>query len=165
MGHKFGYYSIPLPLDEVWNRTLTFWTNNRGKIKDQQFENNNFFRTLAIQRGISATSYGETYQMNFGYNPKESITYVSVEISLSLGYGMAWLKPQGIMKKWALEIGTSPMKLVRSADKKFYEILNDIKNSSIQPQVSSLKKYCHNCGYENQISDNYCKQCGTKLIN
>ena len=163
MGHKFGYYSILLPLDEVWNRTLTFWRNNGGKIKDQQFASNNFFRTLVIQRGLSVTSYGETYQMNFGYNPKDSMTYVSVEVSLTFGYGMAWLKPQGIMKKWALEIGTAPMKLVRTVDKKFYEILNDIQNTSIQPQINSSNKYCPNCGNENKISDNFCKQCGTKL--
>jgi len=68
------------------------------------------------------------------------------------------------MKKWALEVGIPPMKLVRSIDNKFYEILTDIKKAYIQEQTASSKKYCHLCGSENSVSDNFCKQCGTKLV-
>lgn len=164
MGHKFGYYTMSLPLNDVWNRTLAFWEDNGGKIKDQQFTGNEFFRTMEVKRGFSMTSNGETYQMNFGFNPKDSMTYVSIEVSLSFGYTVQWLKPQGMMKKWALEVGTPPMKLVRDIDKNFYEILTDIKNTSSQHQNNSVKKYCHSCGNENSGSDNFCKQCGTKLI-
>lgn len=101
--------------------------------------------------------------MNFGFNPNNSMTYISVEVTLAFGYGMQWLKPQGIMKKWALEIGTTPMKLVRNVDNDFYEILNNIRDLLIQPQLDSSKTYCPNCGKENKISDNFCKKCGRKL--
>jgi len=108
-------------------------------------------------------SNGETYQMNFGYNPKDSMTYVSVEVSLSFGYGMQWLKPQKIMKRWAHKIGTPPMNLVRNVDNGFYEILTEIRNKSVSPQIDSSKKYCPNCGKENKISDKFCTQCGTNF--
>ena len=90
MGHKFGYYYINLPLDEVWNRTLGFWENKRGKINDQKIMSNNLFYSLEIQRGLSMTSNGEKYQMNFGFNFKDNTTYVSVEVSLAFGNGMQW---------------------------------------------------------------------------
>ncbi len=90
MGHKFGYYSINLPLDEVWNRTLGFWENKRGKIKDQKIMSNNLFCSLEIRRGFSMTSNGEKYQMNFGFNLQDNMTYVSVEVSLAFGNGMQW---------------------------------------------------------------------------
>ncbi len=109
------------------------------------------------------TSNGELYQMNFGYNPKDSMTYVSVEVSLSFGYGMQWRKPQGIMKRWANKIGTPPMSLVRTVDDRFYEILTEIRNISGQPQIESPKIYCPNCGKDNKASDKFCTQCGTSL--
>jgi hypothetical protein len=112
---------------------------------------------------MSMTSNGETYQMNFGYNPKDSMTYVNVEVSLSFGYGMQWRKPQRIMKRWANRIGTLPMNLVRTVDNNFYNILTEIKNISSQPQNESPKKYCPDCGKENKISDKFCVRCGTSL--
>jgi len=98
MGHKFGYYSISLPLDEVWNRTLVFWEKNGGKIKDQQFTNNKHFRTMEIQRGFSMTSNGESYQMNFGFNQKDSSTYVSVGNKFSF-----WLWNAMVKATWCYE--------------------------------------------------------------
>ncbi len=167
MGNKFGYYVISRALNDVWNDTLSFWGRNAGKIKDQQFGSNDLFRTIVVKNDISMMSYGETYAMNFGFNPKDSMTYVSVEVSLSFGYGMQWLKPQGTMKKWALEIGAPPMKLVRNADKKFFDILTGIQTmqiASIQKSTDTNNRYCHQCGGENTLSDNFCKDCGTKLI-
>jgi hypothetical protein len=113
---------------------------------------------------MSMTSNGEIYQINFGYNPKDSMTYVSVEVSLAFGYGVQWRKPQKIMKRWAHMMGTPPMNLVRNIDNRFYEILNEIRNESRQPQIDSSKKYCPNCGKENKISDKFCIQCGSSLV-
>lgn len=163
MGHKFGYYEIKLSLDEIWKRTLSFWERNGGHIKDQHYASNGLYGLLEVKRDISAMSYGETYRMNFGFRQTESMTYVSVEVSLAFGYGMQWLKPQKIMKNWALEIGTTPQKLTREVDKEFFNILTDIQNIPLQQSIDPSKKYCHQCGKENKFENNYCKHCGTKL--
>jgi hypothetical protein len=109
------------------------------------------------------TSNGETYQINFGFNLKDFMTYISVEVRLAFGYGIQWAKPQKIMKRWAHMIGIPPMKLVRNIDNRFYEILSEIRTISAQHQTILPKNYCPNCGIENKISDKFCHQCGTKL--
>ncbi|MFW9951789.1 MAG: hypothetical protein ACFFKA_16860, partial [Candidatus Thorarchaeota archaeon] len=79
MGHKFGYYVIKLPLEEVWNRTIAFWAYNNGIVKEEEgVSPNNLIRKLVLNHGVSMTSWGETYIMNFTYNPNDSQTYVSV---------------------------------------------------------------------------------------
>jgi len=88
MGHKFGYYSLKMPLEEVLNRTQSFWATNSGKITSQTKSPNSLIYTLLIQRDISMMSYGEKYTMKIGFNPVEETTYVSVEVALSMGYGM-----------------------------------------------------------------------------
>ena len=143
MGHKFGYYAIKISLDEIWRKTLSFWERNGGKIKDQYFISNQLYGRLEVKRDISAMSYGETYKMNFGFSQNELITYVSVEVSLAFGYGMQWLKPQKIMKNWALEIGITPLKLTREVDEGFFNLLRNIKNISLQQSSDLLKKYCY----------------------
>ncbi len=50
---------------------------------------------------------GETYKMKLGFNPKDSKTYVSIEISLSWGSGLQWKKPKKLMAKWAQERGVT----------------------------------------------------------
>jgi len=49
--------------------------------------------------------------MQFGYNPSEKQTYVSIEIKFSLiGRGFICLVPQNFMKSWAIEIGIESIK-------------------------------------------------------
>ncbi len=164
MGHKFGFYKVNLPLENVLERTLNFWKENRGSITQKQQSENNLFYNLVIKRDISAMSYGETYIMNIGYNPQEAVTYVSVEVSLQFGYGMQWLKPQGIMKKWALEIGCSPMKLIRSQDPSYLNTFRGIKAIDWIQSTQESITYCPQCGQPNEKSSSYCKKCGSKLV-
>lgn len=58
------------------------------------------------------------------------MTYVSVEISLIWGDGLHWRKAKSLMKKWAQLMGIPPMKLVKSLDKKYSELLTDLSNIS-----------------------------------
>ena len=108
-------------------------------------------------------SYGETYTMKIGYNPDNKTTYVSVEVSLSFGYGMQWLKPQGIMKQWALELGTMSMKLERNIDPNFIKMFEEIQNIAPPARVQEPIIYCPSCGKKNIQINIYCQECGTKL--
>ncbi len=146
MGHKFGYYSLEMSLEEVLNRTHSFWANNSGKINSQTKSPNSLIYTLIIQRDISMMSYGETYTMKIGYNPDNATTYVSVEVSLSFGYGMQWLKPQGVIKRWALELGTNPMKLERTIAPNYIKMFAEIQNMPPQAGVQEPIIYCPSCG-------------------
>ena len=165
MGHKFGFYKINAPLEGVLERTLNFWRDNKGSIIENQETENNLFHMLKIKRDISAMSYGETYLMNIGYNPQETTTYVSVEVSLQFGYGMQWLKPQGIMKKWAVEMGCNPMKLIRNQDPEFITMFRTIKKMDWLNTQKENIVYCPNCGQQNDKSSNFCKKCGSKIVN
>ncbi len=128
MGKKYCFYILPLPLDEVWDRTLGFWGGNQGTVKDQQISTNNIFRMLTIKHNATAISWGETYKMTLGFNQKDSMTYVSIEISLSWGGGLQWQKPKKLMAKWAQDMGVSSVKLVKKIDKKISETLINLSN-------------------------------------
>jgi len=102
--------------------------------------------------------------MKIGYNPVNETTYVSVEVALSMGYGMQWLKPQGVMKRWALEFGTTPMKLERTIAPQFIKIFNEIENTP--PHSSSIEEastFCGSCGKKNIRNNTFCQECETKL--
>lgn len=164
MGHKFGYYALKMPLEDVLSRTHSFWATNSGKINSQTKLPNSLLYTLLIQRDISMMSYGEKYTMKIGYSLVNETTYVSVEVALSMGYGMQWLKPQGLMKRWALELGTTPMKLERTIAPQFIKIFNEIENAP--PHSSSIEEastFCGSCGKENNRNNTFCQECGAKL--
>lgn len=56
---------------------------------------------------------GETYEMIFGYNPYDNTTYVSAFVKYSnFGKDIPSKVPKDMMKKWAYEMGITPMKLV-----------------------------------------------------
>ncbi|NVM18649.1 MAG: zinc ribbon domain-containing protein [Candidatus Lokiarchaeota archaeon] len=163
MGHKYGYYSLKMPLEEVLSRTHSFWATNSGTINSQTTTPNKLIYTLNIKRDISMMSYGETYTMKIGYNPDNETTYVSVEVSLSFGYGMQWLKPQGKMKQWALDLGTTPMKLERTIAPNFVKMFEDIQNMAPYTRVQEATMFCPSCGKINSRENTYCQECGTKL--
>ena len=108
-------------------------------------------------------SYGEKYTIKIGYNPDNETTYVSVEVALSFGYGMQWLKPQGVIKRWALEVGTTPMKLERTIDPNFIKMFKDIQNIGPQQGMQESIMFCPSCGKNNNQSNTFCQECGTKL--
>jgi len=163
MGHKYGYYSLKMPLEDVLYRTQSFWATNSGKINSQTKSPNSLLYTLLIQRDISMMSYGEKYTMKIGYHPVNETTYVSVEVALSMGYGMQWLKPQGLMKRWALELGTTPMKLERTIAPNFIKMFDEIQNLSPQLAIEEASIFCPNCGKKNNRNSTFCQECGTKL--
>jgi len=163
MGHKFAYYALELPLEEVLNRTHSFWANNGGKINSQTKSPKSLLYNLIIKRDLSMMSYGETYTMKIGYNPADETTYVSVEVALSFGYGMQWLKPQGIMKRWALELGTTPMKLERTIAPNFIRMFDEIQNIIHQARIQGPIIYCPMCGKQNNRNNSFCQECGYKL--
>ena len=55
------------------------------------------------------------------------------------------------------------MKLVKSLDKKYSEILTNLSNISTPQQINSLN-YCSNCGNKNKPSDIFYRGCGKKLL-
>jgi hypothetical protein len=130
LGHKFGYYSIKLPLKEVSNRTFSFGNCNKGIVVSKVSSSNKLLHTLNVKRGMSLGSYSETYIMKMPYDPNDLMTYISAEVSLSFGYRLQWLTPQNLMKQWALNIGIEPMKLNRKQDPDFMNKMNQIMNIS-----------------------------------
>ena len=161
MGSKYCQYIIPMPLLEVWNRTLSFWQGNRGIIRSQQISDNKVFRTLEIKHKATATSWGEVYQMKFGFSPKNAMTYVTVRISLTWGTGPQWLKPKSLMKKWATMMGVPPRRFGGFIDNRFSDTLTKLRNLS--PQHISSSKFCPNCGFKTDSSDKFCRECGNNL--
>ncbi|MFX1357762.1 MAG: zinc ribbon domain-containing protein [Promethearchaeota archaeon] len=154
-----------MPLEEVLNRTFSFWNNNKGNVVSKVSSNNKLLHSLTVKRDMSLGSYGETYIIKIGYDPDDSMTYISAEVSLSFGYGLQWLTPQKLLKQWAQSIGVVPMKLIRKQDPNFINRLNHVMNISNFSSNISQKKFCPYCGKENQIGNNYCKNCGANIEN
>jgi len=103
--------------------------------------------------------------MNIGFDPNDSTTYITIDVSLSFGAKIQWLAPQKITKKWAQYIGAKPVKLIRTQDPNFLKKLNEIKNMSGLSNQNVELKICKNCGKENLLSSNYCKSCGANIEN
>ncbi len=156
---RYGYYAINLSLEDVWNRTLVLFENYKGKIKDQYISTNNLYRKLRIRHGFSmhiyGTSSGETYEMTFGYNPSDNTTYVSVSVKYShFGRGIPSKVPKDMMKKWAYEMGITPMKLVKEIDYNFLANLDKIQEIPLH-QIDNLSKvFCFACGEANSKKEN-----------
>ncbi|MFX1365584.1 MAG: zinc-ribbon domain-containing protein [Promethearchaeota archaeon] len=165
---RYCYHALNLPLEDTWNRTLVFFRNHKGKIKDQYISTNKLYRKLTIRHGTSmhiyGTSMGETYEMTFGYNPSDGLTYVSISVKYSnFGKGIPSKVPKDMMKEWAYEMGITPMKLVKEIDYTFLANLDKIQEIS-RHQIAHLSKVlCVHCGEANSRNDTYCVYCGTKL--
>jgi len=163
MGHKFGYYTFDSSKEAILHRTFSFWAGNGGIINSQIHSHNTLITTIEIQKGISMTSYGEKYTMKFGYNPSDTKTYVTVEVALSFGYGMQWLKPQGLIKRWALDLGTTPKKLQRTIDPFYVRTFSELEYLATPPGIQEIIMFCPSCGKKNNQSNTFCQECGTKL--
>jgi hypothetical protein len=136
MVSKYGFFRFPIALEEVYDATLEFWKTNNGKIIEEGNSSEEVIKSLKIQRGISLSSNGEQYLMNFKYNEYEATTYVAIEVSLSLGYGMQWLTPQKFIKQWGRQFDSySSFKLIRNGDvNKFF----DFKKPPVVPATIKI---------------------------
>jgi len=167
MGKRFGNYKINWHINDVWNKTLTFWQNHKGKIQDQFISSNTLYRELKIKHGGSIRPYGstfrETYEMTFGYHPFERITYISIKFKFIIARGFSWSVPQNILKQWAHQIGIQDFKLFHKADETFQEKFNEICNITGSENTGLPANFCPICGHPNSFNINQCIECGTKL--
>lgn len=165
---RYGYYATNLSLEEAWNKTLIFFENHKGKIKDHYISTNNLYRKLTIHHGFSVhpygTSMGEKYEMTFGYNPYDNTTYISVSVKYSnFGRGIPSKVPKDMMKEWAYEMGIVPVNLVKEFDYRFLANLDEIQEIPLGQIAYLSKVFCAICGEENSKKNNYCVSCGTEL--
>ena len=117
MVSKHGFFRIPIALEKVYDSTLEFWRNKNGKIIEEGNSDDGVIKILKIQRGMSLSSNGEHYEMNFKFNEYEATTYVAIEVSLSFGYGMQWLTPQKLIKQWGRQFDSyNSFNLIRNGD-------------------------------------------------
>ena len=128
MGHKYGFCSVALPLEDVIHKTLNFWKDHKGNIMTLIDSPNNLFFEIDVKMDKSSGSYGETYFMNIGYHPIDFTTYITIDVSLSSGHAMRWLTPLNIMLTYGRYIGTTTIKLKRKQNPNFIKKLNEIKN-------------------------------------
>ena len=165
---RYGYFSINLPIEDVWERTLLFFENHKGKIEEQYVSTNNLYRKLKIRHGpsmhIYGTSVGETYEMIFGYNPSETVTHVSISVKYSnFGKGIPSKVPKEMVRDWASEMGIAYAKLIKEIDYNFINNINKIEEIP-QHQIQDLNRiFCYACGEKNHNKSIYCMYCGTKL--
>ncbi|TKJ21472.1 MAG: hypothetical protein CEE42_13860 [Promethearchaeota archaeon Loki_b31] len=165
---RYGYYAININLEDVWNRTLVFFENHKCKIIDQYISTNNLYRKLRIRHALSThiygTSMGEMYEMTFGYNPSDYTTYVSVSVKYSnFGKGIPSKVPKDMMKKWAYEMGITPMKLVKEIDYNFLANLDKIQEIPLHQIANLSNVFCAACGEINSKKGTFCVFCGTQL--
>jgi len=67
------------------------------------------------------------------------------------------------MKRWALELGTTPMKLERTISPHFIKMFDKIQNIPPQPRIEETSIFCPSCGKKNNRNNTFCQNCGTKL--
>ena len=167
MGKRFGIYKVNSHINDVWDKTLTFCQDHRGKIRDQFISSNTLYRELKVKHGGSLRPYGstisETYEITFGYHPYERITYISVKIKFISARGFSGLVPQEIMKKWARQIGIEPIKLTRKEDQTFQERFNEICSITGAENISKPTNFCPICGHPIELNPKLCIECGIVL--
>ncbi len=167
MGKRFGYYKIQAHINEVWEKTLAFCQQHKGKIRDQFISSNTLFRELKVKHNGSIRPYGstfsETYEMTLGYQPVEKFTYISVKIKFITSRGFSGKIPEEIMNKWATKIGIEPMKLARKEDLAFIEKFNEICSLTGRENTDQPINFCPTCGNPTSFYITVCGECGTEL--
>lgn len=123
MVSKHGFFRIPIALEKVYDSTLEFWRNKNGKIIEEGNSDDGVIKILKIQRGMSLSSNGEHYEMNFKFNEYEATTYVAIAVTLSFGYGFQWLTPKKLIKQWGKQFDPyGSFYLIRNGDiNKFFD--------------------------------------------
>jgi hypothetical protein len=135
MARKYGFFRIPIALEKVYDTTLEFWSNKNGKIIEERNSSDKLIKILKIQRGLSLSSNGEQYLMNFKFNEHEVTTYVAIEVALSFGYGIQWLTPQKLIKQWGRQYGSySSFNLIRNGN------IDEFFDFETPPEVSKTIK-------------------------
>ena len=168
MPREYAYYLIQSSLNEIWAKTLSFWKEIKGKVKEQSISPNGCTRFMKISTGtrmrIYAFSFGESYEMHFGYDSAQKLTYITIEIDYSIfgGRGFIWKMPRETIDEWAHTMGVTPNKMEGKQSKAFFEIqtkIDQFGDSSENPE----EKYCQYCGVKNTLLETYCIQCGSKI--
>ncbi len=107
---------------------------------------------------------GEMYEMTFGYNPSDNTTYVSVSVKYSnFGKCIPSKVPKNMIKKWAYEMGITPMTLVKEIDYNFLANLDKIQEIPLHQIANLSKVFCAACGEVNSKKGTFCVSCGTQL--
>jgi len=102
-------FMVNRPFEEVWEGSLNFWKQERGKIIDPASSENDESRIVDIHKGASLMSWGEKYVMEFFRIPDDpNRTQVIITIKLNMGYGPSWYLVSRLLKKWALYVGVEP---------------------------------------------------------
>ena len=121
MGQKYFYFIKALPLEEIYEQTVTYWSKNKGNIEEESLSADKLIKTVKIHRGMTLTSNGEDYLIEFSYNLRDSSTYIRIEASLVLGYGIQWLTPKKLINKWVSELRITPTYLVGRTNEEFFD--------------------------------------------
>ncbi len=169
MVRKYGTCIIPIHIENVWNNTIEFWLSNYGEILDQYISPNSNYRKLIVCHGTSVYFYGtlmgELYEITFGYQPVENITYINFNVKFAnVGKVSRWKRPQFMLIGWSRMVGNPFVKLTWKKTQEFrrnYWILTDISNLPI-PQT--LERFCPVCGEEDAYNGQFCEKCGTSLL-
>jgi len=137
MGHKYFYFIKSSPLEEIYEQTSTFWHRNKGNIEQESVSSDKLVKTLKIHRGMSLTSNGEDYIIDFSFNLRDSKTYIRIEVSLALGYGIQWLTPKKLINNWVNELNITPTYLSGRTNEEFFDF--DKIPGGITRQVEEFK--------------------------
>ena len=104
-------YMVNQPLEQVWDASWHFWnTHSNCRIVGHNGHPEYSWRCFKASHGASMTSWGENYTFWFmriaGSVPSTRIT---VDVELAFGYGMQWLKANGLLNEWAYATGPPPV--------------------------------------------------------
>lgn len=134
MPSKYGNIQIQGSLDQLWKKSLQYWTNKRMKITNSQISENGLIRKIEFKSKpnmhLFAYSFGEKYCFQFVYQPQTRVTTIimSCKYSMFAGRGFIWKVPQKTINEWVKYMGLPHIEL------------------SNEPNSVLWDKYCPNCG-------------------
>ena len=105
-------YSVPLALQEVVQRSEEFWKkqNNCTISASEMPEDKTSQWRLIITRGWTASSWSETYCMDFfSLLEYDTTTMVKIKIELFGSSRSLWKGASDILVLWAQDVGTKPI--------------------------------------------------------
>ena len=106
---KIFEYIVNAKPEIVWEKTLLFWNQRKGRVRYHTRDNMFFIDKGMSMSGCRTCSYGEKYEMKF-FNVKDEPekTIVKVSVRLKLGTGTQWKIASDTLRNWALVVGTTP---------------------------------------------------------
>ena len=166
MLYRYSYFILDSPIEEIWSKTINFWSKQKGEMVKTYISDNLLHRKMEFKHDATGQfinkqfvlSLGESYLIEIGYDREEKCTYITLEVGFRwFGRDNVWRVPQDFVNKWLDHLGFETVHLQHGKSENYIRIGDKFL------EIENRKKYnvfCPICGTKLGKAS-ICSECGT----